>query len=155
MAQKKTTKSSATNDLKNECGLFHIRRASRAAGKFYADILEHAGLESSQFSVLTTISQNGPISISDIANRMGLDRTTMSRNLKPLEKKKLVKSSTQRDGRARLIEITQSGKAAIAEAIPRWKNAQAEFRSILGDEDMDQLILLMNRVYEATSQRQR
>ncbi len=131
--------------------MFHMRRASRAAGKLYADILDHAGLDSSQFSVLNTIARFGPISISEIANRLGLDRTTMSRNLIPLEKKGLIEMSDASKGRARYIELSAAGHEVIAEAIPRWQKAQAEFRNLLGDEDMETLIALMNRVYDATS----
>ena len=139
--------------LKHECGLFHLRRAYRVAGKLYSDVLDHADLDSSHFGILTTIAKNGPLSISDLANRVGLDRTTMSRNLKPLEQKRLVKIANASKGRARFIEITASGERVIKEALPHWRKAQKDFRTLIGDKDMNELINILDRVYHAVNER--
>lgn len=71
----------------------------------------------------------------------------MSRNLKPLERKGLIQISEEVSGRSRIVEITTEGKDVIAKAKPEWKKAQKNFRAIIGDDDMNTLIDILDRVY--------
>ncbi len=75
----------------------------------------------------------------------------MSRNLKPLEKRRLIKVSDAQKGRTRHVEITKAGEEAIRKAVPHWKAAQKDFRELIGDDDMNQLILILDRVYSAVN----
>ncbi len=136
------------SSLNARCGLFHLRRSSRVVSKLYSGVLAHIGLDSSHFSALMIISRLGPLSISEIANRMGLERTTMSRNLKPLAKLHLIKISDLGHGRTRQVEITKKGKQVLTEAIPRWEVAQSKLERLIGKKDMETLITLLARIYE-------
>jgi DNA-binding MarR family transcriptional regulator len=149
-----TGKPEDKSNLYNQCGLLLLRRASRAASKLYAGILEHADLDPSHFGILSSIKQFGPISISELANKADLDRTTVSRNLKPLIDKKLVTLADTPKGRTRVATITEEGKHALAAAIPRWTNAQQELRELVGDKDMNTLIEILNRIYVETQSRE-
>jgi len=134
-----------------KCVMFHLRRSTRVVSKLYSGILADIGLESTHFSALMIISRLGPLSISDIAKKMGLERTSMSRNLKPIARKHLIDISDSGHGRARQVEITKKGREALAEAIPQWEAAQANLRSLIGDEDTDTLITLLIRIYAMTA----
>jgi DNA-binding MarR family transcriptional regulator len=130
--------------------MFHLRRSSRAVSRLYSGILDDIGLDSGHFSALMIISRLGPLSISDVANRMGLERTTMSRNLKSLSKQQLIKIGDSGHGRTRQVELTEKGNKVLLEAIPRWEASQSRLRKLIGEEDMEALNTLLARVYAVT-----
>ncbi len=114
------------------CVCLNLRGAARAVTKLYDEILKPSGLKATQFSVLAVIAQVGPASMSVISRILVMDRTTLTRNLKPLLKRRLVKMSKGEDRRQRTIALTQNGKTALARALPLWKKAQDQVVTGLG-----------------------
>lgn len=132
--------------LDNPCNLFYLRRAARAVSKQYGAAMKASDVEPTQFSVLFILSRAGALSITDLANKMGLDRTSMSRNLTPLQTHGYICVSDAGMSRAREVTITEAGTAALQELMPMWRMAQAEFVEHMGEADTALLIELLGRV---------
>ncbi len=105
-------------------------------------------MEAPQFALMMTLEQQGPCSQADLGRRYALDKTTVSRNLKLLERNGWIASSAVSDGRKRQFKLTASGQARLAAAKPEWKKAQNELRSGMSDEQWD----AMFRVFRAVTQ---
>jgi DNA-binding MarR family transcriptional regulator len=131
------------------CTCFNVRRASRAVSQIYDDALEPTGLRINQFSLLGAIETTGPTTVSDLARLLELDRTTLTRNLKTLQKSGLIDISPGQDKRERLVSATPSGIDVMARAKPLWRGAQDRIIKELGRErwqritdDLDALSVL-------------
>lgn len=122
------------------CACFNLRRAARAVTQMYDEILRPAGIRSSQLMLLAAIGVEAPASVKTLADVMGMDRTTLSRNLAPLERDGLVRSSPGKDRRVREIELTEKGDEMLAVALPLWREAQERLGQILGDERLQSLL---------------
>jgi len=115
--------SSALDDPAH-CACFNLRKAARAVTQLYDDALRPSGLRSTQFTVLQHLSDAGPFTMSDLADALVTDRTTLTRNLKPLIDKGLVQTTVGDDRRQRSIAITDAGNDALRKALPLWRQAQ-------------------------------
>ena len=108
------------------CTCANLRKASRAVTQFYEAILRPTGLRVTQFTLLSAISVLGQPTITDLADALVMDRTTLTRNLKPLEKQGLVESASGQDKRTRLVRLTVPGQQLLADALPLWQEAQTK-----------------------------
>jgi len=118
----------------------NLRKTARLVAQFYDQKLQPSGLKTTQFTLLVSLSFLAPVSISLLADRMGMDRTTLTRNLRLLEREGLV--SGQHDGqdaRVRLLSLTSKGEATIAETQPYWEAAQTEFLNKFGKDRWQRL----------------
>lgn len=123
------------------CVNFNIRKAMRAVSQHYDKIMAPAGLRGTQFTILTVLSRMGSLSITELANYLVMDRTTLTRNLKPLEKDGLLKIMPGlEDRRSRRIELTNAGKKAQKFAMPYWQEAQNEMIDFMGKTTTRQFI---------------
>jgi len=138
--QKKHPKDHAAPSAMYNCTAMNLRMATRAVTQFYDGFLAETGVSGPQFSLLAILSVVGPIGMSRLAERMVMDRTTLTRNLKPLERDGLVEIRPGEDRRARLVAMTDAGRAAFERARPRWAAAQSAIRKRLGDDDWQSLI---------------
>jgi DNA-binding MarR family transcriptional regulator len=107
---------------------------------FYDEILEPSGLRGTQFSLLVALSLTGEAPVLRLADELGLDRSTMTRNLAPLERDGLVVSAEGPDRRVRLIQLTEAGRRALATALPLWEKAQRRFIEALGEHRFRELL---------------
>lgn len=130
------------------CSCFYLRRAARLVTRQYADTMKAAGLKSSQFSILSMLTYFEELTISELAEKMGLERTSMSRTLHPMQKDGLITVSDERDNRRRYITLTKVGKAKYAQALPLWNQAQRDFQQQLGAKDLKTLKGLLRRTAE-------
>jgi DNA-binding MarR family transcriptional regulator len=106
------------------CACASLRRATRAVTHHYDEIMRGSGLRSTQFTILSTLVQTGPMAMSRLAAFLGVERTTLTRNLKPLTREGLVEPRVEKDGRVRKVAITAKGEAAARDAFPLWRRAQ-------------------------------
>jgi DNA-binding MarR family transcriptional regulator len=106
------------------CVCFAVRRAARAITQHYDRELRQAGLRVTQFSMLAVLSHGEPRPVNRVAARLGMDRTTLTRNLRPLVDRGFVTIAGGADARVRLVKITPAGSAALAAALPHWRRAQ-------------------------------
>ena len=109
------------------CTCSALRRAARAVTARYDDALRPTGLRITQFAVLRLLARLGPMPVTRLAAEAALVRSTMGRNLDPLERRGLVRVSVgEADGRERRAELTEAGRTAITDALPFWRTAQGE-----------------------------
>ena len=125
------------------CSCVNLRRASRAITRVYDKALEPAELKITQYSVLANVAHSGPLNISKLARMLKLDRTTLVRNLKPLEASGFIEDTEVADPRERAIQITEPGRLLVARALPYWKLAQKQIKDQLGADGIAQLSLLV------------
>lgn len=112
----------------------------------YDDTMAPCGLRITQFSLLRTLSREGPMRISALANATLLDRTALSRNLEPLVAQGLVKIAPGRDARTRDVSLTRAGKSTLDKATPYWQRAQQEVERTLGEPRIEALVGLLASV---------
>ena len=122
------------------CLNLHLRRVSRQLSRHYDDALRPVGLRITQFTILAVLAQTGPISVSGLAKRLGMERSALARGLKPVARKRFVIESQGRDKRTRFAEITGAGRRKLSAALPRWNQAQCELIRKLGPDQTALLI---------------
>lgn len=132
------------------CTSTNLRMATRAVTQFYDDSLRAAGLKSTQFSLLAAAAITGTAPITRLANQMAMDRTTLTRNLKPLVDGGLLRIEAGADRRVRRVTVTADGEAALARALPLWRQAQTRMIDRLGDERWGELLRLLQTARRAT-----
>ena len=117
------------------CNCQALRQAARRVTALYDAELAPFGLRVSQFSVLVRLHRGGPRSIRALAAELEMDRTTLGRNIRPLERDGLLHAGADPvDGRSRLLAITPHGLATLQRATPAWRQAQATFEACYGSE---------------------
>ncbi len=117
------------------CYAFNARHASRHMTQFYDQMIIPSGIRITQFAMLMTLSKSGPMTIVDLANSLEMDRTTLGRNLGPLERDGIiVMTSSSMDRRKKLAGLTALGKRKLNKALALWRVAQAEFETRFGSE---------------------
>jgi DNA-binding MarR family transcriptional regulator len=131
------------------CLNFHLRHTSRLVNRHYDDALRPLGLRISQFNILSVLAQTRPISLTYLANVLGMERSALARNLKPMARKGFVVVSQGEDKRARLVELAPAGKHILDEALPKWNRAQDELVAKLGPDQTALLIQVLSRIRTA------
>ena len=126
-------------DAKN-CTNFNLRKAARTVTHLYDEMLKPSGLRSTQYSLLTVLSMGEAETISNLAHQLVMDRTTLTRNLKPLQSQGWIKRVPGEDRRTRAWTITAQGRKALARALPLWQKAQKDTVNLLGKERWDGLL---------------
>lgn len=132
--------------LPTSCLCTQLRRASRGVTRLYDDALAAVGLGAAQFSLLRHVQRLGQPSISVLAEAMGLDRSTLGRNLRVLEEQGLLQLGEGRDLRAREVRLTEAGLQRIDQALPLWEQAQYEMTAHLGEDRRAELMRLLDEL---------
>lgn len=114
------------------CACHKTRMAARALTRLYDEALKPARLRGTQFAVLVALAIDGALSIAALAKLMGMDRSTLTRNLRPLEKGGLAVRGEEGWRRSRTIGITAKGRARLRQGLPLWQSAQSGLRERLG-----------------------
>src|SRR5262249_9559840 len=110
------------------CACHRIRMASRAVTRAYDEALRPIGLRATRASVLAAIAAEGAMSITALARVIGMDRSTLTRNLAPLEKEGLLSLGSEGWRRSRTLAITAKGRSRLEKAMPLWEEAQRRLR---------------------------
>jgi DNA-binding MarR family transcriptional regulator len=136
-----------------ECTCFRIRSAARRVTQIYSQHLAPTGLKISQFSLLGFVCAEGPVSIGRLSELLATDRTTLTRNLKPLLDDGVIERTASGDRRRHELAATAAGRALFKRALPLWSAAEQEVRAAMGtkltsdlhgalDRSMDKLAAL-------------
>jgi DNA-binding MarR family transcriptional regulator len=129
-----------THRVRDNCLCLHVQRAARALARRFDEALRPLGLTQGQFSLLTSLNRPEPPSIGSVSNLLAMDRTTLTANLKPLERRGLVKVAVDKeDKRGRRLSLTAKGNALLAAAAPVWTQTHAETERLLTDSSPDTL----------------
>lgn len=121
------------------CTCFRLRRAARQVSQIYDHELAAAGLSLNEYSILRHAQRGGPRLMGELADSLGMERTTLTRNLKPLLEAGWLKEARGEDARQRLISVTASGRKRIASAKPHWLLAQRRIEASYGVARTDRL----------------
>ena len=122
------------------CTCFNLRKAARAVTQVYDEALKPTGLRATQLSLLAMISGIGPITISELSKQMVMDRTTLTRNLKPLIAQNYVTMTIGEDRRQRSVELTPKGRNCLEKATTLWENIQRDISDSLGSKKWNELM---------------
>ncbi len=114
------------------CSCSQIRRTARKISNFYDSMLASSGLTVTQYALLANIGREGPLSRTELAGKVGMDRTTLTRNLSPLVSAKLILTAPGEDKREHRIRLSAAGGRKWRETQPLWETAQRRFASALG-----------------------
>jgi DNA-binding MarR family transcriptional regulator len=136
-------------NIDGRCNCLAARKASRYLTALYDQALQAVGLRATQFSILYKLIRSGTMSIGDLAANMAMDRTTLSANLKPLERDQLLVIAPGEDRRVRCVTVTRTGKALFQRALPLWSTVQAEFEDAYGKKHASDLRRSLDAVLHA------
>ncbi|HEV7257541.1 MAG TPA: MarR family winged helix-turn-helix transcriptional regulator [Bosea sp. (in: a-proteobacteria)] len=120
--------------VRDACLCLHAQRAARALARRFDLALKPVGISSGQFSLLMSLNRPKPPSLGSVASLLAMDRTTLTANLKPLERRGLVETCPDgADRRVRLLSLTPAGKSVLAGALPIWQQLHAAIEAELAD----------------------
>lgn len=126
--------------MRDHCLCLAVQRAARALARRFDDAMRSMDLTHGQFSLLMSLNRPEPPSIGEVAHFLAMDRTTLTANLKPLERRGLLKVAVDKaDRRSRRLTLTAAGHALLIEALPVWKKTHAAIDKLLLDQKSDHL----------------
>jgi DNA-binding MarR family transcriptional regulator len=127
-----------TLHVRDHCLCLAAQRAARAVARRFDEALRPVGLTSGQFSLLMSLNRPKPPSIGSVAALLAMDRTTLTANLKPLERRGLVETAVDpADRRGRLLTLTEAGRRLLRSALPIWECTHAQVERLLAQTDPD------------------
>ena len=127
------------------CFCLASRQAARKITRLYDGYMQKAGIRVTQFTILSQLMLRGEMPIGKLAGLLGMERTTLTRNLTPLEARKWISIKAGDDPRARMIAITAQGRGAVRRGFPYWSQAQAQVGRLLGADGEAALKILASR----------
>jgi DNA-binding MarR family transcriptional regulator len=134
------------------CACANLRRAARALSRLYEDSLAPVDLSSTQMTVLMSLGRRGPMPLSELAAALAMDRTSLYRALRPLERRELVRVRATADRRAKEVLLTVDGERHLERAMPHWQRAQKKFVATLGRSAWDRLQRDLTRVVTVSAE---
>lgn len=121
------------------CHCIALRKAGRRISSYYDGVLAPLGVNIAQFSLLRNIRRMAPVSLSDLGAKVELDRSTLGRNTKVLERMGLVGISPGKDQREALLVLTDRGRKILQDGDPLWEQAQQRIEDKLGKDGINKL----------------
>lgn len=141
---------SVMNSAIGQCCCHALRRATRQVSSLYDEALAPVGLRIGQFSILVLLWESGDLAVGTVADRMGLDRTTAGKNLKPLERQGYIAfKENALDRRSKDVSLTPAGRDVLRRAAPLWQEAQSAFEAAYGSAEARQLKTMLMSVPSA------
>ena len=140
MSKRNALPYATTLHVRDTCLCLHSQRAARALARRFDEALRPAGITSGQFSLLMALNRPEPPRMGEVAAVLAMDRTTLTANLKPLERRGLLRVVVDaEDRRSRRLRLTPAGRATLAAAVPVWRRTHAAVEGLLGRPDPDRL----------------
>jgi DNA-binding MarR family transcriptional regulator len=129
------------------CNCLALRQAARHVTQLYDQFLAPSGLRATQYSILARLQRKGPMTINALAAELVMDRTTLGRNILPLERDGLIAVGPGKsDRRSKELRLTGAGDARFRTALKRWQEAQAQFEAVFGAGRAETLRALLQQV---------
>jgi DNA-binding MarR family transcriptional regulator len=130
------------SEMRDHCPALRVRAASRVLARIYDEALREIGLEMSQLPVLAAVALSGDrgLKVTELARALVMDRTSVTRAIRPLEKRGLLRvARSPDDARSKIIVLTRAGERALRDAYPRWKRTTEHIGEVLGAARIDAL----------------
>jgi DNA-binding MarR family transcriptional regulator len=138
---------SDTRPRPDECNCLAVRQAARHITQFYDQCLAPSGLRTTQFSILAKLKRLGPMTINALAADLVMDRTTLGRNILPLQREGLIAVVKGRtDRRSKELRVTEAGVERLRAAVEGWVEAQTRFEAVFGANRTSELRALLHAV---------
>src|SRR5436853_411021 len=150
LALRHTSHAMKPEDDENPCNNLALRQAARHVSQIYDAHLAPTGIKGNQYSILAKLGRLGPLTINELAKLMVMDRTTVGRAVRPLERDRLLTIGGDDDGRKRSLQLTAAGQARLKAATVKWREAQKQFELAYGVPDSASLRTALQRVVAAT-----
>jgi DNA-binding MarR family transcriptional regulator len=129
------------------CNCLAVRQAARHITQFYDQCLASSGLRTTQFSILARLKRLGPMTINALAADLVMDRTTLGRNILPLQREGLIAAAKGKtDRRSKELRVTEAGGERLRAAIKGWVEAQSRFETVFGADRTAELRALLHAV---------
>jgi len=138
------TKELDLNSMEN-CVCFNLRWVSRSLSQFFVSQLHHHGLLPTQTPILAALSVRQEASMAELSDWLAMDRTTLVRNLRPLERDGLIKATGKGRGNKVSLALTSKGRAALQKFLPDWQIAQQKIIKTLGKERWNEILRDLER----------
>jgi DNA-binding MarR family transcriptional regulator len=119
---------------------------TRKIKRLYDRALAPAGLGQTSYSILSRLAAEGPLSISELASRLAMERTTCSRELQPLARAGLVERTVGRDRRERVVDLTPTGQERLESARPLWEVVQRQVTAEFGPDQTSELLVRLREL---------
>lgn len=137
---------------RKDCICLSVQRASRAIGRVFDEAFRPVGLNNFQFSLLMLLNRPNPPTIGRLAGDLAMDRTTITANLKPLERRGLVTiRRDDMDARVRLVTLTNAGSSLLAKCVPLWQRTNESARARLSSKDLPSFYSGLDLLTDKTS----
>lgn len=137
--------------INKQCCCFNMRKVTRAVTQYFDRFLEPTGIRATQFTLLVALYSTKGKTLTEIAESLVMDRTTLTRNLKPLEKSGFISTVQTMDKRSKAYVLTEKGEEVVQKCIPLWQQAQNSVVNSLGDETYQEIVNKLSRMLTITS----
>jgi DNA-binding MarR family transcriptional regulator len=134
------------------CACAEVRRIARKLTSLYDTALAPAEITITQYSLLANIGRTGQLSHCELANKLGMDRTTLTRNLRPLIKAQWVAVTSAEDRRQHVLQLTAAGKKKMDRSLPLWEKVQGRFMAEIGTQSFQELRTLLRLAESAVAE---
>ena len=132
---------SVTHEVRDRCLCLHLQRAARAVARPFDEALRPCGLTNGQYSLLVSLNRPDPPRIGDVARLLAMDRTTLTANVKPLERRGLLRTlPDETDRRSRRLALTEAGEDLLVQAVPIWRATHDALDGRLEDDRGEALL---------------
>jgi DNA-binding MarR family transcriptional regulator len=143
-------KADAGQRAQTECVCTALRMATRSVARLYDRALSRAGLRVTGYSILSRLAAEGPLSVSELAGRLAMERTTCTREVAPLVSSGLVEAAAGSDRRRRQLRVTGLGQRKLAEGRPAWARVQRMVAEEFGGADLRDLLTGLDRLLDSS-----
>jgi DNA-binding MarR family transcriptional regulator len=133
------------------CACSEVRRIARKLTSLYDEALAPAEITITQYSLLANIGRTGQLSHTVLADKLGMDRTTLTRNLRPLIRAQWVAVTSGEDRRQHLLHLTAAGKRKVDRSLPLWEKVQGRFIAEIGPQSFQELRVLLRLTESAVA----
>ncbi len=134
-----------------KCTCTTIRKANRAVFRFYEETMADSPLTVTQFAIVRALHRNGPTPLSQLAEELVMERTSLYRTIKPLEDSKAIKIQSAKQGKAKIAELTRKGHRLEMAAEPYWSDAQKTMIGLIGKEEWKNLQVVLLKIPDLIS----
>ena len=131
---KNDTLTSTVETIASECIAVRIRLLNRTVTSIFDEALRPLGVKVSQLNVLIVVAKRGPMPPGDVARRLNMEKSTLSRNVDRMRARGWLKVSEGESGRKQILELGPAGRKLIEKSLPFWKKAQAQTEALLGQQ---------------------
>ncbi len=138
---------STVETIASECIAVRIRLLNRTVTNIFDEALRPLGVKVSQLNVLMVVAKLGPVSPGDVARRLNMEKSTVSRNVDRMRTRGWLKVSDGDSGRKQILELGTAGRKLIEKSLPLWKKAQAQTEAVLGQQGARSIHRAANTVW--------